>query len=191
VVSGLIGLLAAAGAATAVAAFGGSDHGSSSFDLHFTAGDADGAASDGPPLVGGDAAGKLVPTRQYELLAGGLGSLSGHKGRPMVVNFWQSTCVPCRTEMPALEAVHRELGDQVVFVGLDVNEKLQTGRDFVASTGVTYENGRDPSSAFVDAFGVVTYPSTFLVDRDGRIVATHLGAITAAELRALVADKLR
>lgn len=190
VVSGLVGLLAAAGAATAVAALGG-DGRRSDFDLHFTAADADGASGGVAPLVGEDAGGRAVPSKQYARLGGGLGSLTDHAGNPMVVNFWQSTCVPCRTEMPALQTVHEELGDRVTFVGLAANERERTARAFVEATGVTYENGLDPSGAFVDALSVVTFPTTFLVDRDGRVVATHLGAITAPELRALIADTFR
>jgi thiol-disulfide isomerase/thioredoxin len=189
--AGLIGLLAAAGAATAVAALTGPDHRAADFELRLTPDDADGAATDTTPLVGKDADGTLVPTKSYEVLTGGLVSLRDHRGTPMVVNLWYSTCVPCRQEMPALQSVHEELGDQVTFVGLDVRESSTAARNFVEATGVTYENGLDRSGYFAEAFGVVTFPSTFLVDREGRIVATHLGAITASELRALIADVLR
>jgi thiol-disulfide isomerase/thioredoxin len=188
-ISGLVGLLAAAGAATAVAAFTGSDR-ESSFDLHFTADDADGAVSDNTPLVGKDADGASVPTKQYELLTGGLGSLGDHKGTPMVINFWYSTCLPCRQEMPAFQSVSTELRGRVAFVGLAVRERAQTARDFVKETGVTYETGLDPSGALAEKLAVVLFPSTVLVDGDGKVVATHRGALTAAELRALIDDKL-
>jgi thiol-disulfide isomerase/thioredoxin len=186
----LLGLLAAVGAASAVAALTGDDRRATDFELRFTPDDADGAETDATPLIGKDVAGDRVPAKSYEVLTGGLSSLRDHQGTPMVVNFWQSNCVPCRTEMPALQSVHQSLGRQVAFVGLGVFERDKNARAFVKDTGVTYETGLDPSGYFADAFSVVTFPSTYLVDRDGQIVATHLGAITASELRAPITEKI-
>jgi thiol-disulfide isomerase/thioredoxin len=117
-------------------------------------------------------------------------SLSSLRGTPVVVNFFASTCAPCIKEMPALEQVHQELGDQVHFLGLDVGERAAAGRDFVRKTGVTYQTARDPESTVIGALGGTVLPTTVVLDASGNIVATHPGQLTAAELRKLLADEL-
>ena len=189
-VSGLVGLLAAVAAATAVAALTDDDDRAADFDLHFTGDDADGASgTDGSPLVGEDADGTLVPADRFELLGGGLGSLRDHLGTLMVVNFFGSWCAPCRKEMPALQTVADELGDRVVFVGIAVRDRAGAARDFVRDTGVSYETGLNPTGDLATAMEVITFPTTLLVGADGRVVATHRGALTAAELRTLIDER--
>jgi thiol-disulfide isomerase/thioredoxin len=131
-----------------------------------------------------------MPDKHFELLQGGLGSLRDHQGKTMVVNFWYSTCPPCRQEMPAIESVHEALGDKVAFVGLAVRDDAGSARDFVKETGVTYDIGLDPSGGLAESFGTVSFPMTFLVDADGHIVTQHSGAVTAAQLRKLIDDNL-
>lgn len=188
VLSCLAGLVAAAGAATAVVALGGDDD--PGVDIHFTADDADGAGTDATPLIGLDTDGATVPGTRYELLAGGLGSLRDHRGTPMVVNFFGSWCVPCRDEMPAFEAVHDDLGDRVAFVGIAFRDGADAARALVRQTGVTYETGRDPTGKIAEALDILKFPTTLLVDAEGRVVSTHPGELTARQLRALIDDHL-
>jgi thiol-disulfide isomerase/thioredoxin len=193
VVAGLAGLLAATGAATAVSALG-NDHGPDA-DIHFTADDLDGAPATAPtttanPLVAKAMTGTAMPATQFELLGGGLGSLRDHAGTPMVVNLWYSRCVPCRTEMPALQSVHQQLGDRIAFVGLAVRDSPGAARDFVQETGVTYDIGLDRTGSLATDLGVVTFPTTYLVDGHGEIVATHAGKLTAPQLQKLIAEHL-
>jgi thiol-disulfide isomerase/thioredoxin len=142
------------------------------------------------PLVGGDPTGRRAPERKYERLTGGLTSLAEYAGGPVVVNFFGSWCVPCRDETPAFQSVHEELGDQVTFVGFAVQDSTKAAAEFAERYGVTYDIGRDPSGAMLEAFEGVRMPSTFLVSPDGRIVAKHGGPLTADELRDLIAEHL-
>src|SRR4051812_29609950 len=96
----------------------------------------------------------------------------------MVVNFFSSTCVPCVAEMPALEQVHRQVGDQVTFLGLNVQDTVDGGKAFVESTGVTWELGRDPDAAILqEVVHGVGLPTTVILDAEGRIVFSHLGKL--------------
>ncbi len=191
----MIGLLAAAGAATAVSAFTGNDD-KADLSLHFTAADADGAtttttgAGGTNPLTGGTAPSAL-PDRQFEVLSGGLSSLPAYHGTPMVVNFWYSTCLPCRKEMPALQSVHERAGASIAFVGLAIRDSKKAARDFATDTGVTYTIGLDPSGGLAQDFGVVVFPSTYLIDAKGTVVASHKGALTAPQLQQLIDDNLK
>jgi thiol-disulfide isomerase/thioredoxin len=141
-------------------------------------------------LIGRDVSGDPVPTSTFTKLGGGLGRLSDFKGKPVVVNFFGSWCVPCRKETPAIESVFKELGDKVVIVGLAVHDSEKSAQAFVDERHVSYEVGRDPSDTLFNDFGVVVMPSTYFVSPSGKIVAKHTGALTAGKLRELLASKL-
>ncbi|MCU1373852.1 MAG: thiol-disulfide oxidoreductase [Actinomycetia bacterium] len=184
--AGLVAALAAVGAAAAVDAIGNDTPARTvDADLHFTPAD-----QDPQPLVAGDPRGDPVPTVKYPELAGGLGTLADYKGTPVVLNLFGSYCVPCKKEMPDLQKVHEELGDQVAFVGLAVNDSDRDVRAFVKRYGATYDIGRDPSGKIASALGVINMPSTFLIGADGRIKSAKAGAVTAAELRKLIEGNL-
>ncbi len=100
----------------------------------------------------------------------------------MVVNFFSSTCVPCQTEMPALEQIHRAAGGQVVFLGLDVQDTAESGQAFIQTVGVTWDMGRDPDASILQSLGGTGLPTTVLLDAQGRVVYKHLGALQAGDL---------
>ena len=109
----------------------------------------------------------------------------------MVVNFWYSTCAPCRQEMPAIESVHEALGDKVAFVGLAVRD------DAALRPGLRPGDRRDlrdrprpERQSWPRASALFSFPTTFLVDGDGHIVTQHTGGVTAAQLRKLIDDNL-
>lgn len=99
--------------------------------------------------------------------------------RPMLVNFWFTTCPPCRREMPALEAAYETYGDEVRFVGVNVQDSTATIRSFVEELGVTYEMVRDPNGILVVSNGIAAFPTTLLIDSNGRIVKQLAGELTA------------
>jgi cytochrome c biogenesis protein CcmG/thiol:disulfide interchange protein DsbE len=118
------------------------------------------------------------------------GRLASYRGKPVVMNFFSSTCAPCRTEMPALEHVHRTLGDQVTFLGMDVQDTVEGGKAFIDTVGITWELGRDPDGAVLQKLvtGVPGLPNTIVLDRDGRIAFTHLGPLDVDGLTGQLRD---
>ena len=117
-------------------------------------------------------------------------ALSSLRGTPVLVNFFASTCVPCITEMPDLEAVHQEVGDQVTFLGLALQDRPDDARALVARTGVTYRTAQDKDGSVIAALGGTVLPTTVLLDADGSVLATRSGQLDAADLRSLLADEL-
>jgi thiol-disulfide isomerase/thioredoxin len=116
-------------------------------------------------------------------------TLASYRGKPVVMNFFSSTCAPCRTEMPALENVHRTLGDQVTFLGMDVQDTIEGGKAFVDTVGITWELGRDPDGALLQKLvKVIGLPTTVVLDRDGRIAFTHLGPLDVEGLTGQLRD---
>jgi len=114
--------------------------------------------------------------------------LTSLRGTPVLVNFFASTCTPCIKEMPALEAVHKDLGDQVTFLGLATQDRPEEALALVQRTGVTYRTAQDPDGSVITALGGLVLPTTVLLDASGEIVATHTGELSEAELRSLIAD---
>jgi cytochrome c biogenesis protein CcmG, thiol:disulfide interchange protein DsbE len=113
---------------------------------------------------------------------GSAASIQNYRGKPVVVNFFSSTCVPCQTEMPALEQVHRTAGDKVAFLGLDVQDTAASGQAFVESVGVTWDMGRDPDASILQSLGGTSLPTTVLLDANGKVVYQHLGALKNDDL---------
>ena len=107
-----------------------------------------------------------------------------------MVNFWASWCVPCRTEMPALEAAHERFGGRVAFVGVDHQDDRASAVRLVAQTGVTYESGFDPQGTVAAAYGLYGLPTTVLVSADGVVVAEVTGAVTEQRLLVMIHDRL-
>lgn len=136
------------------------------------------------------AAGPPVPDRTFETFEGEELSLAELTGTPLVVNFWASWCPPCVAEMPDLERVHLDRGDEVRFVGLKTQDSPEQAEALVERTGVTYDLGLDPNGALFSDFEVVAMPTTFFVDDAGAIVHRHAGLLTEQQLRGLIDEHL-
>ncbi len=113
-------------------------------------------------------------------------SLGPYLGRPVVLNFWASWCVPCRTEMPAFAQVAGEFAQRVVFVGVDVQDTRASALNFARTARVGYPLASDPDASITARYDVVGFPTTVLIGANGRIVANHPGPLSAANLRSLI-----
>lgn len=103
-------------------------------------------------------------------------------GGPMILNYWYSTCAPCKKELPAFAAVHAELGDQIRFVGVNPIDDPDVNVSFAADRGVNYELLRDPDGAYSSEVGIVSAPFTLFVAADGTIVR-QTGVLDEDQLR--------
>ncbi len=127
----------------------------------------------------------------FEHFDGRIVRLSDWAGTPMVVNFWASWCPPCVAEMSAaFEPVHQQLGDQVAFVGLNLQDDAEDAFGIVRQTRVTYDLGRDPTGELFSAFGGFGMPTTVFVDESGVVKETHTGPLTQGQLQQQIADSL-
>lgn len=106
-----------------------------------------------------------------------------YAGKGLVVNFFFSTCPPCRAELPILQAAAQTLPADVVMLGVDHGESRSAGLAFVADTGLTYDVALDEPGAVAPNVGAITFPATLFIDSSGVVVKRHLGAISAKELR--------
>jgi len=110
-------------------------------------------------------------------------------GKPMVVNFWFSTCEPCKREMPALTAAAAAYGTRVNFVGINPNDTEESASAFIEKYGIKYANYLDDGDQLSEA-GVTTMPTTFFIDANGYIVKTHAGELTLEDIDNLLQNEL-
>ena len=137
--------------------------------------------------VNTDTTGEVFDFVELETLEGDPVTISTGENRPMVVNFWFSTCEPCRREMPAFAAASAEYEGRVDFVGINPNDSGERAASFMDEMGVTYPNYLDDGDQLARA-RVATMPTTFFLAADGTIVARESGEVTADELAVLLTD---
>ena len=112
--------------------------------------------------------------------------LSDYFGKPMVLNFWASWCGPCKMEMPDFDAAHRELGEEVQFLMVNMTggrETLDTATAFLDGVGYTFPVVFDLDGDAAATYGVYSLPTTYFIDADGHGVAYAQGAIDADTLQ--------
>jgi cytochrome c biogenesis protein CcmG/thiol:disulfide interchange protein DsbE len=124
--------------------------------------------------------GKPAPAFTLKTFDGGEVSLEKLRGQVVVVNFWASWCYPaCYEEAPVLERGWRAYRDRgLVLVGVNIQDKEEPARKFLAQFGHTFPNGPDASGRIAVDFGVYGVPETFFIDRTGRIRFKEVGAVT-------------
>lgn len=108
-------------------------------------------------------------------------------GRPIVLNFWASWCPPCKAEMPEFDAVYDEVGEDVVFMMVDLvdgqRETKETGAQYIEEQGFSFPVYFDTEQEAAYAYGITAIPTTLFIDKDGYIVTGAQGPIDAEALR--------
>ena len=133
-------------------------------------------------------AGDPAPDVTFRLFDGSEATLADFRGQPVVLNFWASWCPACVAEMPSFQGVHEEIGGEVVFLGLDVQDTRGAAEAFVEQSGVTYLLGEDPDGAILSTFDGIAMPTTIFIDEAGNMVERHSGAIFEDDLRQMIAE---
>lgn len=137
----------------------------------------------------GLAVGELAPDFQTTNLDGETVSLSDYRGQTVLLNFWFTACGPCRIEMPHFQEAFEEHEDFVV-VAVNREESAGTISDFAGDLGLDFPLLLDEDSTIQDLYGIVGYPSTFILDADGVIVSKPIGLITPDRLDELLDEAM-
>jgi thiol-disulfide isomerase/thioredoxin len=117
------------------------------------------------------AAGAAAPA-QAELPA----ALGAIEGKVVWVDFWASWCAPCRRSFPWMNAMHEKYADQgLTIVAVNVDKERRLAEQFLRETPARFMLHYDPEGKLAEAFGVQAMPSSFMLDADGNVLATHYG----------------
>jgi len=112
------------------------------------------------------------------LLGGGNASLSSYKGKVVILNFWATWCPPCRVEMPSMETLYRRFNVQgLEILAVDIGEDASLVQQFISNNGYTFPVLLDTNNRISSIYGIEAIPTTFIIDREGKIVGRIVGSI--------------
>jgi len=143
------------------------------------------------PMEAVSLVGRTAPTVELTTLTGGRFSLEQARaeGNVVVMAFWASCCGPCRRELPALRALEAELtGKPVEIVLVNVDKDPRDAKRFLRQIGLTDEDltvAMDNEAVALGNYGVMSMPTTFLVDRNGTVKLSKVGYSTEKGLKEL------
>ena len=121
--------------------------------------------------------------------------LADLRGKPVVVNVWWSQCPPCRIEQPDLNEAAAELGDQVVFLGINIRDSsadnaLSYVRNYEVPYGTIYSADGAALLPFAGTLNPRSIPSTVILDADGRIAASVNGRVPTTQTLLSLVEKV-
>jgi cytochrome c biogenesis protein CcmG/thiol:disulfide interchange protein DsbE len=142
-----------------------------------------GSATGSPGTLGSPLLNKPAPDFTLTALDGRTVHLADYRGRPVIVNFWASWCIPCRDEFPQfVTAKAQHATDGLEVLGIVRQDSADAAAAFASSHGADWPLLMDPDEAAWKAYVGLGVPSTYFIDRAGVVRATSLGPITATSL---------
>ncbi|MEU3899383.1 TlpA disulfide reductase family protein [Streptomyces sp. NPDC045251] len=139
-----------------------------------------------------------APDLSGETVDGGQADIDDYKGKVVVLNVWGSWCPPCRAEAKNFETVYQDVKDQgVQFLGINTRDtSVGPARAFEEEFGVSYPSLYDPAGKLLLRFEKGTLnpqaiPSTLIVDREGKVAARTLQALSEEKLRKMLDPYLK
>ena len=139
-----------------------------------------GVVSRAPQVVGNQA-----PAIASTTLDGAAFDLASLRGRPVIVNFWGPSCVPCRDEFPLFKAkLAAHAADGLAIVGVLTYDGPDDAKAFIAQYGATWPTVLDADGAIRTAYRVVARPQSYFIDRSGVLRKIQVGQVTNADFEA-------
>jgi cytochrome c biogenesis protein CcmG/thiol:disulfide interchange protein DsbE len=139
-----------------------------------------GVASRAPQFVGNPA-----PAIASTTLDGAAFDLASLRGRPVIVNFWGPSCVPCRDEFPLFKAkLATHSADGLAIVGVLTYDGPDDAKAFIAQYGATWPTVLDADGMIRTAYRVAARPQSYFIDRSGVVRKVQVGQVTDADFEA-------
>lgn len=128
--------------------------------------------------------GQIAPDFELQTLDGETVRLSDYRGERVFINFWATWCPPCRAEMPDMQKIHEDGEGKVLAVNLTHTEKSpDDAGEFAEELGLSFPILLDSKGALSEQFNVVAYPTSYMIDSDGRIQFVAMGAMNYDMMR--------
>lgn len=140
---------------------------------------------------------KLTPAVDFNLTDqyGNIHTLSQYKGKTIFLNFWGTWCPPCRAEMPDIQKLYEEFDqegeDALVILGVAApnlgKEKSEDGiKTFLEENGYTYPVLMDTEAELFQTYGITSFPTTIMIDRDGNLFGYATGQLNEETMRSII-----
>ncbi|WP_087974288.1 redoxin domain-containing protein [Oceanobacillus rekensis] len=123
----------------------------------------------------GLAIGDIAPDFELETSEGETVRLSDYRGKRVLVNFWATWCPPCRAEIPDMQKLYDN--KDVAILAVNMAETPDTVTEFVKEYEMTFPVPMDAESEVIDTYQVQAYPTSYMIDSNGRIQYMRLGAM--------------
>jgi peroxiredoxin len=147
------------------------------------------SSSSGAPI--GLQAGDAAPNFTLKTLDGKQVSLNQLRGKPVLLNFWYSTCPGCLAEIPGMQrfyAAQQAAGNDLVILGINSVDDAQTVQQFVQTNGLTYSLALDDNQQIATLYNLTATPTSYFIDRQGIIRAVVVGPVDEPTLQQDVAE---
>lgn len=133
---------------------------------------------------------EAAPDFNMALFDGGDFKLSAQKGKVVVINFFASWCVSCGEETPVIEKIYRTYAPQTVaFLAIAVDDTEKKAKEFMQKRSMTIPAGLDKTGKIKEDYGIYGMPTTFFIDKNGKVSYSHAGIVTEELLKHEI-DKL-
>jgi thiol-disulfide isomerase/thioredoxin len=100
---------------------------------------------------------------------------SALKGKVVILDFWASWCEPCKIALPNYDQLYKKNKGKVMIVGINVDDESKSGQDFLKEHKVSFPILYDQGRKLIESISVSTMPTSFILDKDGKIVMIHKG----------------
>lgn len=120
-------------------------------------------------------------------------SLENYKGKVIFLNFWATWCPPCKKEMPDIENIYKEYGENkkdVVILGVN-SEKENEAKKFLKDKGYTFPTVIDENSEVMRKYFIQAFPTSFVIDKEGNVYGYVMGGLTKEQIKQVIEEVLK
>ena len=120
-------------------------------------------------------------------------SLENYKGKVIFLNFWATWCPPCKKEMPDIENIYKEYGENkkdVVILGVN-SEKENEVKKFLKDKGYTFPTVIDENSEVMRKYFIQAFPTSFVIDKEGNVYGYVMGGLTKEQIKQVIEEVLK
>ena len=120
-------------------------------------------------------------------------SLENYKGKVIFLNFWATWCPPCKKEMPDVESIYKEYGENkkdVIILGIN-SEKENEVKKFLKDRGYTFPTVIDENSEVMRKYFIQAFPTSFVIDKEGNVYGYVMGGLTKEQIKQVIEEVLK
>ena len=120
-------------------------------------------------------------------------SLENYKGKVIFLNFWATWCPPCKKEMPDIENIYKEYGENkknVVILGVN-SEKENEVKKFLKDKEYTFPTVIDKNSEVMRKYFIQAFPTSFVIDKEGNVYGYVMGGLTREQIKQVIEEVLK